>query len=77
MCVPTLMDIFATSPRIPQQCRVKAFTNVMRRCSVSGTPAQEMRAWQSHFLFAKCVLRQQPEIRGGKKKKLKRNSGTV
>ena len=32
-----------------------------------------MRAWQLHFLFAKCVLRQQPEIRGGKKKKLKRN----
>jgi hypothetical protein len=80
-CVlPSLMDIFATSiptvKRIPQQCRVpiaKAFTTVMRRCSVSGTSAQEMRAWQLHFLFAKCVLRQQPEIRGGKKKKLKRN----
>jgi hypothetical protein len=80
-CVlPSLMDIFTTSiptvKRIPQQCRVpiaKAFTTVMRRCSVSGTPAQEMRAWQLHFLFAKCVLRQQPEIRGGKKKKLKRN----
>jgi hypothetical protein len=78
--LPSLMDIFATSiptvKRIPQQCRVsiaKAFTTVMRRCSVSGTPAQEMRAWQLHFLFAKCVLRQQPEIRGGKKKKLKRN----
>ena len=24
-------------------------------------------------MFAKCVLRQQPEIRGGKKKKLRRN----
>ena len=78
--LPSLMDIFATSiptvKRMPQQCRVpvaKAFTTVMRRCSVSGTPAQEMRAWQLHFLFAKCVLRQQPEIRGGKKKKLKRN----
>lgn len=51
-CVlPSLMDIFATSiptvKRIPQQCRVpvaKAFTTVMRRCSVSGTPAQEMCA---------------------------------
>jgi hypothetical protein len=32
-----------------------------------------MRAWQLHFLFAKCVLRQQPEIRGGKKKRVKRN----
>ena len=62
------LPIFATSiptvKRIPQQCTVaiaKAFTTVMRRCSVSGTPAQEMRAWQLHFLFAKCVLRQQPE----------------
>jgi len=32
-----------------------------------------MRAWKLMFLFAKCVLRQQPEVRGGKKKKLKRN----
>ena len=24
-------------------------------------------------MFAKCVLRQQPEVRGGKKKKLRRN----
>ncbi len=32
-----------------------------------------MRAWKLHFLFGKRVLRQQPEIRGGKKKKLKRN----
>jgi hypothetical protein len=32
-----------------------------------------MRAWKLHFLFGKCVLRQQPEVRGGKKKKLKRN----
>jgi hypothetical protein len=74
------MDIFASSiptvKRVPQQCRIpvaKAFTTVMRRCSTSSTPAQEMRAWQLHFLFAKCVLRQQPEIRGGKKKRVKRN----
>ena len=33
---------------------------------------QEIKAWLQ-FLFGKCVLRQQPEIRGGKKKKLKRN----
>ena len=32
-----------------------------------------MHAWQLHFLFAKCVLRPQPEIRGRKKKNLKRN----
>ena len=32
-----------------------------------------MRAWKMQFMFAKCVLRQQPEIRGGKKKKLRRN----
>jgi hypothetical protein len=72
------MDIFATSiptvKRVPQQCRVpiaKAFTTVMRRCSVSGTPAQEMRAWQLHF--SSLSVRQQPEIREGKKKNLKRN----
>ena len=77
--LPTLMDIFATSiptvKRIPQQCRVavaKAFTTVMRHCATLNTPEQEMRAWKLHFLFGKCVLRQQPEVRGGKKKKLKR-----
>ena len=32
-----------------------------------------MRVWQLLFLFPKCVLRLQPEIRGGRKKKLKRN----
>jgi len=32
-----------------------------------------VRAWKLLFLFPKCVLRLQPEIRGGKKKKLKRN----
>ena len=78
-CVlPDLMDILATSipsvKRIPQQCRVaKAFTTVMRNCSVVGTKEQEMRAWKLQFLFPKCVLRIQPEIRGGKKKKLRRN----
>jgi hypothetical protein len=80
-CVlPDLMDILATSipsvKRIPQQCRVavaKSFTAIMRGCSVSGTKDQEMRAWKLQFLFPKCVLRIQPEIRGGKKKKLRRN----
>jgi len=74
------MDIFATSiptvKRIPQQCRVpvaKAYTTVMRHCSTPNTLEQELRAWKLQFLFGKCVLRQQPEIRGGKKKKLKRN----
>ena len=78
--LPCLEDIFVTSiptvKRIPQQCRVavaKAFTTVMRHCSSPSTPEQEMRAWKLHFLFGKCVLRQQPEIRGGKKKKLRRN----
>ena len=78
--LPTLMDIFATSiptvKRIPQQCPVavaKAFTTVMRHCSTLNTLEQEMRAWKLHFLFGKCVLRQQPEVRGGKKKKLKRH----
>ncbi len=78
--LPSLIDIFATSiptvKRIPQQCRVavaKAFTTVMRQCSTPNTLEQELRAWKLHFLFGKCVLRQQPEIRGGKKKKLKRN----
>jgi hypothetical protein len=45
----------------------------MRHCSTPNTLEQEMRAWKLHFLFGKCVLRQQPEVRGGKKKKLKRN----
>ena len=38
-----------------------------------GTKEQEIRAWKLQFLFFKCVLRIQPEIRGGKKKKVKRN----
>ena len=74
------MDIFATSlpavKRIPKQCRVavaKAFTTVMRHCATLNTLEHEMRAWKLHFLYGKCVLRQQPEVRGGKKKKLKRN----
>ena len=46
---------------------------VMRHCSASGTEEKEMRAWKLQFMFGKCVLRQQPEIRGGKKKKVKRN----
>ena len=78
--LPSLMDIFATSiptvKRIPQQCRVpvaKAYTTVMRHCSTPNTLEQELRAWKLQFLFGKCVLRQQPEIRGGKKQKLKRN----
>ena len=32
-----------------------------------------MHAWKLQFLFPKCVLRVQPEVRGGRKKKLKRN----
>ena len=44
----------------------------MRQCSTEGTQEQQVRAWR-HFLFFKCVLRMQPEIRGGKKKKLRRN----
>ena len=74
------MEIFATSipsvKRIPQQCRVavaKAFTTIMRNCSTVGTKEQELRAWKLQFLFPKCVLRIQPEIRGGKKKKVRRN----
>ena len=74
------MEILATSipsvKRIPQQCRVavaKTFTTIMRNCSVVGTKEQEIRAWKLQFLFPKCVLRIQPEIRGGKKKKLRRN----
>ena len=76
--LPSLMDIFSTSvptvKRIPQKCRVtvaKAYTTVMRLSSTSGTAEQEMRAWKLQFMFAKCVLRQQPQIRG-KKKKVKR-----
>ena len=45
----------------------------MRHCSTPNTLEQELRAWKLQFLFGKCVLRHQPEIRGGKKKKLKRN----
>ena len=37
------------------------------------TKEQELRAWKLQFLFAKCVLRLQPTIRGGKQKKLRRN----
>ena len=78
--LPYLLDIFATSiptvKRVPQQCRVpvaKAYTTVMRNCSTPSNKDQELRAWKLQFLFGKCVLRQQPQIRGGKKKKLKRN----
>ena len=45
----------------------------MRNCCISSTKEQEVRAWKLLFLFPKCVLRLQPEIRGGKRKKLKRN----
>jgi len=45
----------------------------MRHCSTPNNLEQELRAWKLQFLFGKCVLRQQPEIRGGKKKRLKRN----
>src|SRR3954467_8400118 len=80
-CVlPDLMTILATSipsvKRIPQHDRVavaKNFTTIMRNCSVVGTKEQEIRAWKLQFLFPKCVLRIQPEIRGGKKRKSKRN----
>jgi hypothetical protein len=74
------MEILATSiptvKRVPQQCRVpitKAFTKLMRQCSVEGTQEQQVRAWRMQFLFFKCVLRMQPEIRGGRQKKLRRN----
>ncbi len=40
---------------------------------LTGTKEQEMRAWKLQFLFFKCVLRIQPEIRGGRKKKVMRN----
>ena len=46
---------------------------IMRNCSVVGTKEQEMRAWKLQFLFLNCVLRIQPEIRGGRKKKLRLN----
>ena len=80
-CVlPDWLQIFATSvptvKRVPQQCRVsvaKAFTTILRNCCVSSTKDQELRAWKLQFLFPKCVLRIQPEIRGGREKKLKRN----
>ena len=78
--LPVWMEIFATSipsvKRIPQQCRVvvaKAFTAIMRSCSSLSTKEQEVRAWKLQFMFPKCVLRLQPEVRGGRKKKLKRN----
>ena len=78
--LPPLMDIFSASvptvKRIPQKCRVavsKAYTTVMRHSSVSGSPEFELRAWKLQFLFAKCVVRQQPQVRGGKRKKVKRN----
>ena len=74
------MEILATSipyvKRIPQQCRIavtKAFTAIMRNCSVVGTKEQEMRAWKLQFLFPKCILRLQPTTRRGKQKKLRRN----
>jgi hypothetical protein len=40
---------------------------------LDGSQEQQVRAWQLQFMFFKCVLRMQPEIRGGKKKKLRRN----
>ena len=45
----------------------------MRHCSTPRSTEYEVRAWKLQFMFAKCVLRQQPEIRGDKKKKLRSN----
>jgi hypothetical protein len=78
--LPDWMEAFSTSipsvKRVPQQCRVlvaKAFTTLARNCSTSSTKEQELRAWKLFFLFPKCVLRLQPEVRGGRNKRLKRN----
>ena len=78
--LPKLMDILSTPiptvKRVPQQCRVavaKSFTALMRQCATPSTPEQELRAWSEFLMFPKCVLRTQPSIRGGRKKKLKRN----
>ena len=64
--LPEWMEIFATSipsvKRVPQQV-AKAFSAILRNCAVSGTKEQELRAWKLQFLFPKCVLRVQPEVR--------------
>ena len=73
--LPEWMEFFSTSipsvKRVPQQCRVlvaKAFSTILRNCAVSGTKEQELRAWKLQFLFPKCVLRVQPEVRGQEEK---------
>lgn len=78
--LPDFMEILGnqipTVKRIPQQCRTavtQAYTTVMRACTAPGTPDANIRAWKLLFMFSKTVLRMQPSVRGGKKKKLKRN----
>ena len=51
----------------------KAFIATLRQCYAPGTEEAQIRAWKLKFMFAKCVCRMQPQIRGGRKKKLKRN----
>jgi hypothetical protein len=43
------------------------------QCHLEELREQELRAWKLQFLFPKCVLRVQPEVRRGRKKKLQRN----
>ena len=77
--LPELDAIFRkqipTVKRIPQQCRnaiSKAFTAIMSECYTAGTKEAKVRAWKKQFMFWKCVCRMQPQVRGGRKKKLKR-----
>ena len=77
--LPELDLIFRTQiptvKRIPQQCRnaiSRVFTGVMNQCYNAVSTEAKVRAWQKQFMFWKCVCRMQPQIRGGKKKKLKR-----
>ena len=65
-----------TIKRWPQQCKnavTKALTATLRQCYSAATEEAQIRAWKLKFMFAKCVCRMQPQIRGGRKKKLKRN----
>jgi hypothetical protein len=65
-----------TIKRFPQQCKnavTKSFTSTMRACYSTSGETPQLRAFKLMFMFYKCVCRMQPQIRGGKKKRLKRS----
>ena len=64
-----------TVKRLPQQCRnviSKAFAKCLTQCCSAVSEEAKVRAWKRQFMFWKCICRMQPQVRGGRKKKMKR-----